>query len=152
MALYTEAQSKAAAEITDFISSNGRLPTFDEREQLPYCISVIKECMRMRAVVPFGVPHAATEDSKYHRISSSKKKFTLPLTFLHLLVEVDGYLIPKGTVLLPSNYVMHRDPRIFPDEPELFKPERYMNDLKTMQASANGKPEERDTYSFGWGR
>lgn len=66
MALHTEVQSKAAEEIAKFISSNGRLPKFDEREQLPYCISVIKECLRMKAVVPFGVPHAATENSKYH--------------------------------------------------------------------------------------
>lgn len=37
-------------------------------------------------------------------------------------------------------------------EPEKFNPERFMNNLKTMQAAANGKLEERDHYRFSWGR
>lgn len=38
------------------------------------------------------------------------------------------------------------------EKPHEFIPERFMNNLKTMQASANGKIEERDQYNFGWGR
>ncbi|CAO3632019.1 unnamed protein product [Mucor hiemalis] len=126
---YPDVQIKAASEIASFVSINGRLPRFDEREQLPYCVCVLKESMRFRPPLAFGVPHIASED-----------------------IEVDGYLIPKGTVLLPSNVVMQRDSALHPDEPEKFKPERYMKDLKTMHASANGKTEERDHFSFGWGR
>lgn len=37
-------------------------------------------------------------------------------------------------------------------EPEKFMPERFINNLKTMYSAANGKLEERDHYSFGWGR
>lgn len=66
MSIYTEVQSKAAAEIANFISLNGRLPKFGEREQLPYSICVIKECMRIRPTAPFGVPHTASEDGKYY--------------------------------------------------------------------------------------
>lgn len=65
MCVYPEAQSKAAAEISNFVTSYGRLPKFNERDELPYCICVIKECMRLNPTVPFGVPHTATEDSKY---------------------------------------------------------------------------------------
>ena len=38
--------------------------------------------------------------------------------------EIGGYLIPKGSQVLMSQYVMHHDPRYFPD-PERFDPERW---------------------------
>lgn len=37
-------------------------------------------------------------------------------------------------------------------DPETFTPERFTNNKKTMLAAANGKPEDRDHYNFGWGR
>ncbi|MBA2341059.1 MAG: cytochrome P450 [Pyrinomonadaceae bacterium] len=38
--------------------------------------------------------------------------------------EVGGYRIPSGSLVLLSQYVMHRDPRYFPD-PSQFDPERW---------------------------
>ncbi len=43
-------------------------------------------------------------------------------------VEVDGYRLPRGTVMLMSQWVVHRDRRFFP-EPEAFKPERWAGGL-----------------------
>ena len=39
-------------------------------------------------------------------------------------IEVDGYLIPKGTTVLQASLVIGHDPRNYP-EPERFLPERY---------------------------
>ena len=39
-------------------------------------------------------------------------------------VEVGGYVIPKGTQILLSQWVVHRDPRWFPN-PEGFDPDRW---------------------------
>ena len=39
-------------------------------------------------------------------------------------VRLGGYAVPKGTVVMMSQYVMHRDARYFED-PERFKPERW---------------------------
>ena len=39
-------------------------------------------------------------------------------------VEIGGYLIPKGAQILTSQWVVHRDPRWFPN-PEGFDPDRW---------------------------
>lgn len=39
-------------------------------------------------------------------------------------VEVNGVIIPKGTVIMVPIYTLHREPTLWP-EPEAFKPERY---------------------------
>ena len=45
---------------------------------MPYTDAVYREVMRMRPVLPMGLPHTSTEDDVYN-----------------------GYLIPKGRILLP---------------------------------------------------
>lgn len=62
---HPDVQEKAAREIDEFIESNQRTPDFTERTQVPYCISAIKECMRLRPTTPFGVPHAVAKDGMY---------------------------------------------------------------------------------------
>lgn len=44
-------------------------------------------------------------------------------------VRLGGYAVPKGTVVMMSQYVMHRDARFF-EEPERFKPERWEGDFQ----------------------
>lgn len=39
-------------------------------------------------------------------------------------VEIGGYRLSRGTIFLMSQWVVHRDPRFFP-EPETFRPERW---------------------------
>ena len=43
-------------------------------------------------------------------------------------VQLAGYTIPKGAIVMLSQYVMHRDARFF-DEPERFKPDRWADGL-----------------------
>ena len=44
-------------------------------------------------------------------------------------VKLGGYTVPKGAVVMMSQYVMHRDARFFA-EPERFKPERWEGDFQ----------------------
>lgn len=44
-------------------------------------------------------------------------------------VRLGGYTVPKGAVVMMSQYVMHRDARFF-DEPQRFKPERWEGDFQ----------------------
>ena len=43
--------------------------------------------------------------------------------------KIGGYRISKGSIILMSQYVMHRDPRYFP-EPDRFYPDRWTEEFK----------------------
>lgn len=53
MTLHPEVVKKAQAEI-DVVVGNDRLPTFEDREYLPYVDALIKEVLRWNTVVPTG--------------------------------------------------------------------------------------------------
>jgi len=78
----------------------GRTPTYDDLARLPYCLQVFKEAMRL-------YPPA----------------YIMSRQALHN-VEIDGYRIPKGWVVLLSPYTLHRREDSFP-ESEKFDPERF---------------------------
>lgn len=40
-------------------------------------------------------------------------------------LHANGHFIPKGTVVSVAHYVTHRDPRVFGDDAEVFRPERW---------------------------
>ncbi|EPB82552.1 hypothetical protein HMPREF1544_10714 [Mucor circinelloides 1006PhL] len=125
---YPDLQKRVSAEIDAFIKTHGRIPNFEEREEIPLCISVMKECMRYRPTSSFGVSHTTDKD-----------------------IVVDGYYIPKNSTLISNMGSMHTNAERY-ENPHEFIPERFLDNIKTMQASANGGIEQRDTYSFGWGR
>ncbi|KAI7855699.1 cytochrome P450 [Circinella umbellata] len=125
---YPAVQKKISAELDQFIREHKRVPTFEERESLPYSISVQKECMRFRPTMAFGISHEADRD-----------------------LEVDGYLIPKGTTLIANMHHIHHNEDFYPDA-DKFVPDRYLNNLRPMYATASGPIEERDQFNFGFGR
>ncbi|KAG0702321.1 cytochrome P450 [Suillus ampliporus] len=97
MTLFPDAQKKAQAEI-DAVVGPDRLPSFADRDSLPYTEALAKEILRWNAVVPTGVPHRVTEDD------------------IH-----DGYYIPKGSLIIPNIWFMLNDPRTY-SNPSQFNP------------------------------
>jgi cytochrome P450 len=75
-------------------------PTLADLPALPYTEMVVKETLRLYPPA-WAVTRQAIE-----------------------AVEIGGYSIPKGSICLLSQYVMHRDPRYF-DDPDCFQPERF---------------------------
>ena len=59
MAKYPEMQKKAQEEIDRVV---GRLPVYQDAEELPYLQALIKELHRLYVILPMAVPHAAAED------------------------------------------------------------------------------------------
>ncbi|KAL5341654.1 cytochrome P450 [Aspergillus crustosus] len=101
MIQFPEVQRKAQEEIARVIGEK-RLPTFSDRDDLPYLDAVAKEAIRFFNVVPMGLAHVADQDIHYR-----------------------GYLIPKGAYLLPSVWWFCHNPDVYKD-PMTFKPERFL--------------------------
>ncbi|KAI0328373.1 CyP450 monooxygenase [Cubamyces sp. BRFM 1775] len=122
MASYPDVQRKAQAEL-DTVIGRDRLPTFADRDSLPYISALAKECLRWRVVAPLGMPHSSTEDLEYR-----------------------GHLIPKGTLIIYNIWAYSRDSRHYPD-PEVFRPERFlMNGLPSPDVL------DPFAFVFGYGR
>lgn len=77
-----------------------RIPTVDDIPNLQYTEKIVRESMRL-------YPPA----------------WTLGRQAINNY-NLDGYVIPAKSIILMSQYVMHRNPKYFP-EPDLFYPERW---------------------------
>ena len=97
-----EVEGKLRQELDEVLE--GRPPTAGDVPRLRYAEWVIKESMRLYPPA-WAIGREAIED-----------------------FEIGGYPVKKGTQLLISQWVLHRDPRWF-DDPEAFRPERWDNDL-----------------------
>jgi cytochrome P450 len=101
---HPEVEARLHAEL-DAVLAGGRLPAVEDIPALRYTEMVVAETMRLYPPA-WTVGRLAIEDH-----------------------EVGGYLIPKHSLVLLSQYVVHRDPRFFPD-PERFDPERFRPEAK----------------------
>jgi len=103
MALHPEKQQKAQAEI-DLIVGSDRLPTFRDRDSLPYVEAIYREMFRWLPPFPMTVPHATKEEDSYQ-----------------------GYYIPKGSIIFPNVWAITHDKTKYED-PESFIPERFFDE------------------------
>ena len=104
-------------------------PGFSDESSLPYIRACVKEVLRLRPSANIGVPHYTDADVIYK-----------------------DYFIPKGTVISINQYFLHLDPSRHED-PEDFKPERYLNHpLGAAAYAAHPDPYQRDHFAFGAGR
>ncbi|CAK5263858.1 unnamed protein product [Mycena citricolor] len=127
MSLYPECQAKAQAEI-DEVVGRGRLPTMDDREQLPYTNALCKEVLRWFVSGPTGLPHTVKEE------------------FVFSLPDGPPMLIPKGVAIIPNVWAMHYDSRLY-ENPMEFDPARYLG-----EAGRKVEEDPAGSISFGYGR
>ncbi|KAG8691662.1 hypothetical protein FRC09_011561 [Ceratobasidium sp. 395] len=97
------AQATAQTEIERVIGT-GRLPTYADRESLPYVEAVYKEVLRWQPLVPLGLPH------KYMASSDDSYK---------------GMRIPTNTAIIANIWAILRDSLTYKD-PDTFNPDRHL--------------------------
>ncbi|XP_059161815.1 cytochrome P450 2J4-like [Physella acuta] len=117
---YPEVQEKIYREIVENVGTD-RMPNILDRTKLPYLGAVIMETLRLSSIVPYALPHSCYRD-----------------------VEVNGYTIPKGTVIIPNLTSISHDEKIWGEDVMSFRPERFLD--------VNGKlknPEEFVPFSLG---
>ena len=59
--------------------------------------------------------------------------------------EWRGFPVPRGSVLLAPQWIVHRDPRFYP-EPKLFRPERFL--AAGEDGATEGARESRPKYAY----
>ncbi|XP_061169882.1 cytochrome P450 2J3-like [Saccostrea echinata] len=99
---YPDVQTKLRREIYDNLGKD-RLPSLDDRSNLPYTLAVINEVLRI-GIPSFGVPHTAAQDT-----------------------YINGYRIPKGCSMLLNIDSVNFDPKMFPN-PDDFNPDRFIKE------------------------
>lgn len=103
LAAHPEAQARARAEVDAVLG--GRVPTADDAGALPLLSATLKEAMRLYPPVAAMLTRRLTRD-----------------------ITLGGVRLPARTLIRVTPWLLHRDPRWWPHEPEGFRPERFMPD------------------------
>ncbi|XP_063968595.1 cytochrome P450 2C30-like [Lytechinus pictus] len=121
---YPKYQRRVQEEL-DRVVGRHRLPTQSDRPNLPFVVAMLAESLRCSAGGPFGVPHAAVEDTTFR-----------------------GYFVPKGTIMVANHYALLYDEEVFGVEPDVFNPDRFFDVDGTLVKSMV----DRVCSQFGIGR
>ncbi len=119
LAKHSDIQDKARSEVKQLL--HGADPTYEDVAHMNYITAVIRESMRMFPPV-IGFSRQATEDC-----------------------VVNGYHVPKGTIIAMLSVVLHYSAEYY-DEPEQFKPERWLKESESDKMNAT------PWYPFGAGK
>jgi cytochrome P450 len=103
LAAHPEAQAQARAEVDAVLA--GRVPTADDAGALPFLSATLKEAMRLYPPVAAVMTRRLTRE-----------------------ITLGGVRLPARTLVRVTPWLLHRDPRWWPDAPLAFKPERFMGD------------------------
>ncbi|KAH7884291.1 cytochrome P450 [Phlebopus sp. FC_14] len=120
MTLYPDVQKRAQQEIESVVGSD-RFPNFSDRPRIPYIEAVLRETLRWHPVTPLSLPHCNVIDDVYQ-----------------------GYVIPKGTTIIPNVWAMAHDETKYSD-PCSFNPSRFFDDNGELN-------QDTVSYGFGFGR
>ena len=153
MVLFPQVQVKAQAEL-DGVVGNERLPSFDDRDSLPYINAVWKEVLRWHTVTPLGTV-ASSDGSEYTHLERSTaprlhgryllRRVPDPKRIVHhrkcVVSIVPVSLYERHPIGCLHRAVLH-DEATYPD-PFVFRPERFLGETP--------QPDPQNVC-FGFGR
>ena len=105
LALNPAVQSKLQEELDEALGrESDPIASSEIVKRLPYLGAVINEALRLYSLSSMGLPRIVPEGG----------------------VQVSGKFFPEGTVLSVPSYTIHRDPEIWGNDVEAFRPERWL--------------------------
>jgi cytochrome P450 len=104
---HPDVMKRIQAEI-DSVVPKGRLPSMEDKPNMPYTEAALLEVMRMKTVSPLGLPHATLRET-----------------------EVGGFKIPANTRVICNLWSAHMNPDVWP-EPDKFRPERFLDEMNNV--------------------
>ncbi|ODM87216.1 Methyl farnesoate epoxidase, partial [Orchesella cincta] len=105
--LNQDAQRNAQQEL-DRVVGSSRQVSLSDKNLLPYTRAVILETLRLSSIAPLGIAHQMLTDTIFH-----------------------GYLFPKDVMVIAGLYTIHHDVKLWGDDVNEFRPERFLNEDKT---------------------
>ncbi|XP_038069231.1 cytochrome P450 1A5-like [Patiria miniata] len=123
MIIHPDVQRELQAEI-DAVIGRDRYPATSDRGRLPLTESCLLEVFRYSSMIPMTIPHSTTKDT-----------------------ELNGYFIPKDTVVFVNLHSMHHDENRW-EKPEEFNPRRFL----TEDGSRLDPAKTVDVMPFGAGK
>ncbi|KAK5081206.1 hypothetical protein LTR05_008000 [Lithohypha guttulata] len=118
---------RVIAEIDDIVGSRdcSRAPiTFTEANQMPYLQAVLRESLRIHPAVGLLLERVVPAGG----------------------VSITNTFLPEGTILGICPWVLHRDKRVFGQDADIFRPERWLEATPEVL-----KVIERSNLAFGSG-
>lgn len=115
-------QAKLQKELDEALANeDDPVASFEQVKRLPYLEAVINETLRIHSTSGIGLPREVPEGG----------------------LTVMGKTFPPGTVLSVPTYTIHRDKRVWGEDVEAFRPERWFEqDQAEIQKTFN-------PFSFG---
>ncbi|KAF2349594.1 Cytochrome P450 [Trinorchestia longiramus] len=122
LARYPDCVTRMQKEI-DAVVPRDRMVSLDDKPNLPLVEAFTTEALRESSLVPLSVQRAAHSDT-----------------------TIEGYFVPKGTMVAVGSYSIHHDPRYWND-PHKFYPERFLDETGTKFTAP-----KQGFFAFGSGR
>lgn len=115
-------QEKLQKELDEALgATDDAVSHFEQVKRLPYLEAVINEALRLHSTSGVGLPRVVPEGG----------------------LTVNGIHFPQDTVLSVPTYTIHKDKKVWGDDVDVFRPERWFErDHAAMQKAFN-------PFSFG---
>jgi benzoate 4-monooxygenase len=97
--------------------------SFDDVKKLPYLEAVINEGLRCHTTSGIGLPRIVPDGNS---------------------ISVAGKMFPPGAILSVPSYTIHRDPAVWGDDVEQFRPERWFEQARQDDIQRTFNP-----FSYG---
>lgn len=121
--------------------------TSEQVQNLPYLDACIKEGLRILSTIALGLPRVIPESK-----SSAREDLRVIIFLGAGGLVVCGRFFSAGAVVGVPIYTLHRDPDIWGNDPDVYRPERWFDVEKATAMHKAFNPFSSGPRYVGWAR